>query len=136
MKKIEKKITVTRYVAYDGTEFETEQECLNYEGSAFGVLIQQLMDCMLSISENAGFVNYHLFPHKRHEIFVIEQILGMAGNHEPCGNLCDHLTLLRVKLRCNTVVSAMAMNIEDDIRDLSNGQFAVVSTEKAKASKK
>lgn len=136
MKKIEKEITVTRYVAYDGTEFETEQECLNYEGSAFGVLIQQLMDCMLSISQEGCITNYHLYPRKRHEIFVLEQILSMAGNHEPCGNVCDHLALLRVKLQCNTVKAAMVMNIEDDIRDLSNGQFAVVSTEKAKASKK
>lgn len=132
MKKIEKEITVTRFVAYDGTEFETEQECLNYEGSAFGVLIQQLMDCILSISEDGGFINYHLFPHKRHEIFVLEQILSMVGNNEPCGNLCDHLTLLRVKLQCNTVTRAMVMNIEDDIRELSNGEFTVVSNVKTK----
>jgi hypothetical protein len=118
-------------VAYDGIEFETEAECQHYKGSAFGVFIQQLMECTLTISADGGFINYHLYPKKRHDIFVLEQILKIVNNHEPCGNMCDHLTLLWVKLRCNTVVSAMVMNIEDDIRDLSNGQFAVVSTIKS-----
>lgn len=128
MEKIEKEIKVTRYAAFDGTEFETEAECQNYEGSAFGLLVQQLEKCTLKhFVTGPGQHGYCLVPRTRHDVFVLGQILKMAGNEEPCADLCDHLTLLNVSLECNTVASAEAANLEEYILKVSNGQYAVVS---------
>lgn len=129
MQKIEKDIKVTRYVAIDGTEFETEAECLHYEGSAFGQLIEQLKDCIRHhCSRECGWQYYHLVPKTRHDIFVIGQILKMAGNDEPCAEIYDHLSLLAVKLQCNVVVAAEVANLEDYIAEVTNGEYALVST--------
>ena len=129
MQKIEKDIKVTRYVAFDGTEFETEAECRHYEGSAFGELLQQLKDCTLgAYFSPEGHKCYCLLPKTRHDIFVLGQILKMAGNEKPCAEVYDHLTLLTVHIECNTVTFADVTNLEDYIADISNGQFAVVST--------
>ncbi len=131
MKKIEKEITVTRFEAFDGTEFETEQECLNYEGSAFGKKIQELEGCTLGhyIADD-GRKCWFLVPHTRHDIFVLGQILKMAGNDDSCADIYGHLTLLSVSLDCNTVATATVENLEDFIRELSNGQYEVVSSVK------
>lgn len=128
MEIIKKEITVTRFVAFDGTEFKIEAECKHYEGSAFGQLIQQLMDCIINTSVLPdGRKCYCLVPKTRHDIFVIGQILKMAGNNEPCADIYDHLSLLTVKLNCNTVEEADVSNLENYIRDISNGQYLVVS---------
>lgn len=129
MQKIEKDIKVTRYVAFDGTEFETEAECQNYESSAFGVLLRQLEKCRLGhYLGSDGSQCFFLVPHTRHDIFVLGQILKMGGNDKPCAELCDHLTLLTVHLQCNTVVNADVTNIEEYVKDMSDGQYIVVST--------
>lgn len=132
MQKIEKEIKVTRYVAFDGTEFKTDAECRNYEGSAFGKLMQELEGCTIDhYRSDSGHQCYTLVPRTRHDIFVLGQILKMGGNDEPCAGMCDHLTLLTVRLHCNTVTRAEVTNLEDYIKDISNGQFCVVSTIKA-----
>lgn len=131
MQKIEKEIKVTLFVAFDGTEFETEAECQHYEGSAFGQLLQQLKECRLGhYLGSDGSECYFLVPHTRHDIFVLGQILKMGGNDKPCAQLCDHLTLLSVHLQCNTVVKAEVTNLEEYIMDMSNGQYIVVGTNK------
>lgn len=129
MQKIEKEIKVTRYVAFDGTEFETEAKCQNYEGSAFGKLMQELEGCTLDhYLSDLGYQCFTLVPKTRHDIFVLGQILKMGGNEEPCADVYDHLTLLTVQLHCNMVIQAVVTNLEDYIKDISNGQFCVVST--------
>ena len=136
MQKIEKEIKVTRYVAFDGTEFETEQECLNNEGSAFGVLMQQLDKCMLGHYLSTDRKQcYCLFPKTRHDIFVLGQIMRLAGNEESCAGVYEHLTLLSVRLKCNTVVSVEITDLEDYIRNISDGQFAVACTVKPEEKK-
>ena len=129
MKKIEKEITVTVYVAMDGTEFNTEAECQHYEGSAFGQLMQELKSCILShyIGDD-GRHHYTLVPHTRHDIYVIGQILQMAGEDTQCAECCDHLTQLDVALNCNVVEGAHVTNLEDYILERSDGQYAVLST--------
>lgn len=134
MRKIEKEIKVTRYVAFDGTEFETETACLNYEGSAFGLLIQQLENCIINTSVLPdGRKCYCLVPKTRHDIFVIGQILKMAGKYTPCPDVYEHLSLLTVRLNCNTVEEADVSNLEDYIKEVSDGAFAVVSAIKMSA---
>lgn len=129
MRKIDKKTTVTRYVAFDGTEFETEAECKHYEGSAFGQLMQQLKDCILShYIGYDGRHHYTLVPHTRHDIYLIGQILQMAGEDTQCAECCDHLTQLDITLTCNTVAEVHITNLEEYIKDRSNGQYTVVST--------
>ena len=51
---------------------------------------------------------------------------------DTCADLYGHLTLLSVSLTCNTVAGATVENLEDFIRDMSNGQFVVVSNVEAK----
>lgn len=134
MRKIEKEITVTLYEAFDGTEFKTDTACLNYEGSAFGMLLQQLENCILSASVLPdGRKCYCLVPKTRHDIFVIEQIYKMAGKDAPCPNVCEHLSLLTVRLNCNTVEDVDVSNLENYIKEVSDGAFAVVSAIKKSA---
>lgn len=129
MYKIEENIQVTRYVAFDGTKFDTEAECQHYEGSAFGMIMQQLEGCTLDhYRSDSGHQCYTLVPKTRHDIYLLGQILKMAGNEQPCGDMYERLTLLTVRLHCNTVTRADVTNLEDYIMDISNGQFTVVST--------
>lgn len=131
MEKIEKEIKVTRYVAFDGTEFETEQECRNYEGSAFASLMQQLENCTLGHSvSQGGEHSYWLLPNTRHDVFVIDQVERMAGGQGSNGDAYGHLTLMTVRLACNTVEEVTVLNVEDYVSGITGGRFAVVSTEK------
>lgn len=132
MQKIEKEITVTRYVAMDGTEFNTEAECLHYEGSAFGQLVEQLKDCTLSHQHTPdGNHTYFLVPKTRHDIFVLQQIMKMAGIDNPCGEVYDRLTILNVRLQCNTVESADVANFEDYVKHVTDGQYSLMSNNAA-----
>lgn len=134
MYKIEKEIKVTRYVAIDGTEFDTEAECQHYEGSAFGQLMQEIKGCILShYIGNDGRHHYTLVPHTRHDIYVLSQILMMVNDQSHCSECCDHLTQLDVTLNCNIVEEAHVTNLEDYILERSKGQYAVVSPVKSGA---
>ena len=129
MYKIEEEIKVTRYVAFDGTKFPTEAECQHYEGSAFGQLIEQLKGCILGMKVNSsGQKSYCLVPRTRHDIFVLGQILQMAGKDTACAECYGHLTQLDVTLSCNTVADVNITDLEDYISNRSNGQYTVVST--------
>lgn len=128
MEKIEKEITVTRYVAFDGTEFITEAECLNYEGSTFGRLLHELGESMLyTTTKDRNCKILTVYPRSRHDIYVLSQIFKLADMDNPCGELYGHLVLLQVRLQCNTVLSVEGCNLEDYIKEMSNGMFAVVS---------
>ena len=129
MDKIEKEIKVTRYVAFDGTEFETEAECRHYEGSAFALLLQQLKSCCFGgYFSPEGHRCYCLLPKTRHDVFVLSQILALADKKKSCADVYEKLTLLTVHFECNTVAYAEVTNLEDYIADISNGQFCIVST--------
>ena len=129
MYKIEEEIKVTRFVAFDGAKFDTEAECQHYEGSAFGQLIEQLKDCTLSVKvDSNGKRSYCLVPRTRHDIYVIGQILQMAGKDTACAECYGHLTQLDVTLNCNTVADVNITDLEDYISKRSNGQYIVVST--------
>ena len=103
-------------------------QCRHYEGSAFGELVQQLKGCTLGSIVARKKRTIVLVPKTRHDIFVLGQILKMAGSDEPCADVYGRLTQLDVTLNCNTVAEAHVTNLEDYIQVLSNGQFAVVST--------
>lgn len=127
MKKIEKELTVTRYVAFDGTEFETEQECQNYEGSAFGLLMQQLDAAIVFEDGSHGFKSYFLVPHTRHDIFILGQILQMTGKNTACGDAVDHPITLSVWIECNVVTDAYITKIDEAVEKISGGAYTVVS---------
>ena len=52
-KQIERKIYDTFYVAVDGTEFNTQEECIKYEESAKGVLRSKLKSLIVNDEWNA-----------------------------------------------------------------------------------
>lgn len=137
MKKIEKEITVTRYMAFDGTEFDTETGCQNFEGSAFGALMQQLESRIVKKSNELSMVGtgspctacYAIVPRTRHDIFVLNQILQMVDGEQRAESTdCDMPVLLCVHLRCNTVMAAYLIRPQEIVQNAGNGEFTVVST--------
>ena len=52
----ERKTTYSVYVACDGTEFDTEKACVEYENSAQGVLFARYKSCVINT-----FSEYELF---------------------------------------------------------------------------
>ena len=139
MKKVEKEIKVTRYVAFDGTEFETEAECANYEGSAFGKLMTELPVISVHTSNKRlfeedkfvekGFTKcYALVPRTRHDIFTLNQVLSMGGSDDTAKSEdCYNLVVLQVSLCCNMVVAAKLQRPYEWVKEISNGQFEVIS---------
>lgn len=127
MKKIEKKTTVTVYVAFDGTEFNTDRECQAYEGSAFGQLVKQLDTAILHEDNSCGFKSYFLVPRTRHDVFILEQILQMTGKSSGCSDAIDHPSILSVWLECNVVTDAYLTRVDKAVEEISGGAYTVVS---------
>ncbi|MBP5723607.1 MAG: hypothetical protein J6X18_08565 [Bacteroidales bacterium] len=147
MKKIEKEIKVTRYVAFDGTEFETEHECMNYEGSEFATQLKYIENEILGTETicrsaiNGHYYNrwYWIVMRNRTDVRVINTILNMPDEEpEVVANGGDEgkLLLLAVSLSCNTVGDAALFRIDDIIKEKTNGAFTVVSTIKPEERKK
>lgn len=139
MKKIEKEIKVTRYVAFDGTEFETEYECKCYECSGFGNLLQQIEREILYTNndgDNFGYAPdgkyyekwYGIVQKTRTDVRVLNSILEMAGE-KPTASGADEgkLLLLGVNLDCNTVREAHLFKIDDFITKISGNTFRAIS---------
>lgn len=53
----ERKSTYVVYVACDGTEFETEKECIDYEKSARGVLFARYKSCVINTFSECELFN-------------------------------------------------------------------------------
>lgn len=138
MKIIEKKTTVTKYVAFDGTEFDCPNECKNYEGSQFGILMASLENATIKKMNKLGSdtmdywynAYYVIVPRTRHDIFVLDQILNIAGVTETehiTGNDCYQVIILAVSLCCNVLGNAHVIRPNELIKDWTNGQFEVIS---------
>lgn len=142
MKEIPVKTTLIKYEAFDGTRFDTKDECAAYEGSQFGLLMQQLEKALikkmnhLGVSEPTYFFErpynayYVIVPRTRHDIFVLGQILELAGVTETeqiTGGDCDKPIILCVNLCCNMLSSVHIMRPCDLICEWTNGQFEVIS---------
>lgn len=139
MKKIEKEIKVTRYVAFDGTEFETEHECANYEGSDFASLTKKIEKEIVNLEKrydcapNGHYYNrwYWIWQKNRTDVQVMNQILSMTGVEQEVvatGTDENKLILLAVELDCNIVMDAALFKIDDIIKEKTHGKFTVVST--------
>lgn len=135
MKKIEKEIKVVRYVAFDGTEFETERECEKYEGCEFCDLLKHIENDIIFTS-NAPYFSpdglvynkwYGIIQRNRTDVRVLNDILSMAGE-EPQANGNDEwkLLLLGVNLECNTVAGARLFKIDDFVRKISGNKFTTL----------
>jgi hypothetical protein len=129
MKQIKKQIEVTRYVSFDGREFETEQECLNYEGSCFGILMKQLENAIPVKCDNCpdGFLAYFLVPKTRHEIFILDQIMRLVGKDGNLGDVYEHPIVLCVSLKCNVVEFASVTKLDERIEEITGSMFKVVA---------
>lgn len=145
MKEIPVKTTLIKYEAFDGTRFDTKDECYAYEGSQFGLLMQQLEKSIVRKMTHLGITeqNYEPFnayyvivPRTRHDIFVLGQILelsGFADKEQITGGDCDQPIILCVNLYCNVVVNLHVMRIGELVRDWTNSQFDVISNIKDEA---
>lgn len=137
MKEIPIKTTVIKYEASDGTRFDTEYECKNYESSLFGMLMEKLNSAVI-----AKFDDLHLFgdfysgepfnkfyvvvPHTRTDVFNINQILNMCEHSERQSVNPDRLQILCVQLECNEVVNAELIQVDEWINMISSGMFGLV----------
>lgn len=141
MKEVPVKTTLIKYEAFDGTRFETKDACAAYEGSQFGLLMQQLEKSIvkkmthIGITEQQNYFEpfntyYVIVPRTRHDIFVLGQILEIAGvtdKEQITGGDCDQPIVLCVNLYCNVVVNLHVIRIGDLVRDWTNSQFDVIS---------
>ena len=141
MKKIEIEETVTKFEAFDGKVFNTEAECQLYEGSNFGVLLEQIKDCIIKRENHSGMLSsdyyfepysayYYLVPKTRHDINVLNKILEIAGNNKEVasGSDCNELLILCVNQGCNALSNAHIVHVDEWIKTMTRGQFTVVST--------
>lgn len=141
MKKIEIEETVVKFEAFDGKVFNTEEECQLYEGSNFGVLLEQIKDCIIKRENRLGIVPsnyyfepyntyYYLVPKTRRDINILNKILEIAGNNKEVasGSYCNELLILCVNQGCNTISTAHIVYVNEWIKDMTRGQFTVVST--------
>lgn len=140
MGKKEKDVKVTVYVAFDGTEFNTETECLEYEGSAVGVLLERIKNSILKKVDDLGFLPkdsgytgfnqyYMIMPKTRTDVFVLNQILSMVPDNEETvvADDCYNLIGLALDLRCNVVVNAHVIKFNEIVKALTNKRFNVIS---------
>ena len=147
MEKIEVETKETRYVAFDGTQFNTEAACLAYEGSLFGSQMMRIQKSIIHTSTMLNlvcateryyyepFTNYYtIVPKTRTDINVINQILASCTDND--GDIrvnagdCDKMIILGVTLGCNTVMHAGIIRVDDWVKKMSEGKFTAVSTSK------
>lgn len=145
MKKIEKEVKVTKYVSFDGIEFDSDIECRNYEGSKFRELLKEIENSIikrvnaLNVFSNPNdpycqcFESYNQYyiivPRTRHDVFVLNQILEIAGNEKEqvMGDDCFNMIVLGVNVFCNTICASHIIRFADIVNNITNGQFAVIS---------
>lgn len=138
MEKIEKEIKKTYYVSFDGTEFETEVECMAYESTEIGVMLAELQPCVVALSiTDASMMDYFgqkkhymLFPRTRHDIFTIERILKASGSEDKCSSedLYKPFMLSVGYTAWSGIVKDVAYtDLDKWMRKISNNKFSVVS---------
>jgi hypothetical protein len=146
MKKIEKEMKVTKFVSFDGIEFDTDYECHNYESSKFGELLKEIEGCIVKRVNSLGiFANtsdepfyqlcepysqyYVMVPRTRHDVSVLNRILDIAGNTKETvtGDDCFNMIILAANICCNTLGTSHIIRLADIVKDLTNGQFEVIS---------
>lgn len=146
MKKIEKDVKVTKFVSFDGIEFDTDFECRNYEGSKFGELLKEIEGSIIKRVNTLGIFSsatnepfyqlcepynqyYIIIPRTRHDVFVLNQILEISGNEkeQATGNDCFNMIILAVNVFCNTLGASHIIRLSDIVKDLTNGRFEVIS---------
>lgn len=139
-------VKVTKFVSFDGIEFDTDYECRRYEGSKFGELLKEIEGSIIkrvntlgifSSATNESFYQlcepynqyYVIVPRTRHDVFVLNQILEISGNEKEqvTGNDCFSMIILAVNVFCNTLGISHIIRLSDIVKDLTNGQFEVIS---------
>ena len=137
MEKIEKEIKVTRWVAEDGTEFETEHECAMYECSELGELMCKLKPCIVGMFDG-GMIPfatysaydkvYSLMPKTRNDYYLINRILELGGSVGKISGGNDYkLFFLGLTTSNNIICAADIVDMDEWVRDVTNNKFTVVT---------
>lgn len=146
MEKVEREVKVTKYIAFDGTEFDNELQCSNYEFSEVGKLLSEL-NCFGYVTDDDdvlisfGAKYYILMPRTRHDIFVLGRILEICGmENNVTADLLYKPIMLKVNMN-NIGIGRRAEITQLDkwMTSISGGKFTVVSLikdEKVKQDKK
>lgn len=138
MEKKEKEVTTksTVYIAFDGTEFQTEYECANYEKSELGVLLTELNcygycteDSRDPLLDSFGCKYYVLMPRTRHDVFVLNRILELCGSDDRflSDNLYKPIILQIYSYPFGLGKKAQIVLLDEWMKHLSGGKFSVVS---------
>ena len=136
---------VEQFVSFDGIEFDTASKCQKYEGSKFAGLIKELnssiikrvkaLDIFTVLSDipyiyNEPFNQYYiLVPRTRHDVFVLNQILKLAGNNKEqvTANDCFTMLILAVNVYSDNLGVSHIIRLGDIVKNLSNNDFEVIS---------
>lgn len=82
---ITKEVTVTKYQAFDGEKFDTEEECQKYENSAAGVLFCKIddftvkTDCAFEPDEGGENTYKAVIPRNQRDIDLLNQLWKLYG---------------------------------------------------------
>jgi len=82
---ITQEYTVTKYQAFDGEKFDTEEECQKYENSAAGVLFCKIddftvkVDCAFEPDENDENKYKAVIPRNQRDIDILNQLWKLYG---------------------------------------------------------
>ena len=139
MKKVPKKVTVTKYVSDDGIEFDSEIECMEHEKSEIGELLRKLSPKIINQFVDNSWCpsgvfaakpkRYVIYPDTRTDIFNIKRILELASSDmdEKPYVPCDRLLLLTVTTSCGIVTDASVKDIQEYVETLTNGRYTIAS---------
>lgn len=139
MKTITKEVKKNFYVAFDNTEFISEEQCAMYESSALMTFIDKLQGAIIyqdNQKDMFGFGNdntkcYAMVLRTRNDIFNVNQILNLGySKTDDLAHASDSfkLTILCVEVGFNnTVVNSYLIRPEKIIDNITNGSFQVVS---------
>lgn len=125
------------YIAFDGTEFDEEEQCRLYEGSSFGVILERMKNSILSVTRfedfipcaKLGYKCYAIMPKTRSDINGINQILSMSQtpNDDSALSVDSYkLIILSIKIVDNKIFDAFILRPEKIVKELSRGIFSVL----------
>lgn len=131
MEKTEKEFKKTVYVAFDGTEFENERECVQYEKSEVSALLSGLPCVGYGTDDfvlNTDHKHYLFIPRTRHDIFTVNRVLEICGSEDRITSGEMYMPMmLNVLVIDRFGMAASLTHLDKWMRGLSGGKFAIVS---------
>ena len=146
MKKVDKEIThvehKTVYQAWDGEEFNTQQECERYEQSAASVVMARLEDCVIAknydneIFDSEDENQYKtVVPKTKEDIDNINQLYFMFGGkcrEEPLFSYDEISTPIIIGYRITDCYYDWVWfyKLNGAIKELTDGKYKLVESKK------